>query len=53
MTRHINNLIAGARAEGEISYQLEHNEAMAEEWDRVYHFENLELIKLLNSLACI
>lgn len=41
MTRHLNNLALGARAEGEISYTLTHNEAMAEEYDRVYYFENL------------
>src|SRR5690606_6344826 len=41
MARHLNNLAAGARAEGEISYQLRHNEFMAEEYDRVYYFENL------------
>lgn len=41
ITRHLNNLIAGARAEGEISYQLSHNEHMAADWDRIYLFENL------------
>lgn len=41
MARHLNNLAAGARAEGEISYELRHNEFLAQDKDRTYLFENL------------
>lgn len=42
MTRYINNLTLGKRATGEVSYQLRHNENLAEEFDRTYLFEDLE-----------
>jgi hypothetical protein len=41
MTRHLNNLTLGKRVEGEVSYTLTHNPMMAEEFDRIYYFEDL------------